>query len=65
MILLSIDSLIIGAGVIVFFLVTLVLVSVLLYAKKKLTPSGKVKVTINEEKGTRGRVWFINFNHAC
>ena len=50
MILLSIDSLIIGAGVIVFFLVTLVLVSVLLYAKKKLTPSGKVKVTINEEK---------------
>ncbi|HUX54143.1 MAG TPA: NADH:ubiquinone reductase (Na(+)-transporting) subunit F [Williamwhitmania sp.] len=50
MILLSVDNLIVGSGVIVFFLVTLVLVSVLLYAKKKLTPSGKVKVTINEEK---------------
>ncbi len=50
MILLSVNNLIVGSGVIVFFLVTLVLVSVLLYAKKKLTPSGKVKVTINEEK---------------
>ncbi|HUW08022.1 MAG TPA: NADH:ubiquinone reductase (Na(+)-transporting) subunit F [Williamwhitmania sp.] len=50
MILLSVDNLIVGSGVIVFFLVTLVLVSVLLFAKKKLTPSGKVKVTINEEK---------------
>lgn len=38
------------AGVAVFLTVILVLVSVLLYAKKKLTPSGEVKVNINNEK---------------
>lgn len=37
-------------GVAVFLTVILVLVSVLLYAKKKLTPSGEVKVNINNEK---------------
>ncbi len=34
----------------VFLLITLLLVSVLLYAKKKLTPEGLVKVTINDER---------------
>ncbi|MEA4867963.1 MAG: NADH:ubiquinone reductase (Na(+)-transporting) subunit F [Rikenellaceae bacterium] len=33
-----------------FMLVTLLLVALLLYAKSKLTPSGKVKMTINQEK---------------
>lgn len=36
---------------VVFFLaVTLILVSLLLYAKAKLSPSGKIKITINGEK---------------
>lgn len=34
----------------VFLLVILLLVGLLLYARKKLTPQGKVKITINEEK---------------
>ncbi|MCT4637628.1 MAG: NADH:ubiquinone reductase (Na(+)-transporting) subunit F [Bacteroidales bacterium] len=38
------------SGVGVFLLVILLLVSMLLYAKKKLTPSGEVKVNINGEK---------------
>ncbi|MDP3451890.1 MAG: NADH:ubiquinone reductase (Na(+)-transporting) subunit F [Bacteroidales bacterium] len=33
-----------------FLIVTLLLVALLLYAKAKLTPSGKVKITINKEK---------------
>lgn len=33
-----------------FLIITLLLVAVLLYAKKKLTPSGSVKLTINGEK---------------
>ncbi|MGE0092693.1 MAG: NADH:ubiquinone reductase (Na(+)-transporting) subunit F [Bacteroidales bacterium] len=33
-----------------FLVVTLLLVALLLYAKSKLTPSGKVKMTINNEK---------------
>lgn len=48
--------LIIGVGtvvissIIVFLSVILLLVGLLLYARKKLTPQGKVKITINEEK---------------
>ncbi|MDR3060627.1 MAG: 2Fe-2S iron-sulfur cluster binding domain-containing protein, partial [Dysgonamonadaceae bacterium] len=38
------------ASVVVFLVVTLLLVLVLLYAKGKLTPSGNVKIVINEEK---------------
>jgi Na+-transporting NADH:ubiquinone oxidoreductase subunit F len=34
----------------VFLFVILLLVSILLYARKKLTPQGKVKITINEDK---------------
>jgi Na+-transporting NADH:ubiquinone oxidoreductase subunit F len=34
----------------VFLFVILLLVSILLYARRKLTPQGKVKITINEDK---------------
>lgn len=37
-------------SIIVFLLVTLVLVGILLYVKQKLTPSGSVKIVINEDK---------------
>ncbi|MHC1779045.1 MAG: NADH:ubiquinone reductase (Na(+)-transporting) subunit F [Bacteroidales bacterium] len=37
-------------SIVAFLTVTLLLVAVLLYAKAKLTPSGKVKITINGEK---------------
>ncbi len=37
-------------SVITFLVTILVLVSILLYAKKKLTPQGDVKITINDEK---------------
>lgn len=37
-------------SIIVFLVILLLLVAILLYARKKLTPQGKVKVTINEEK---------------
>ncbi len=50
MILLKIDAIVVEAGVIIFLLVTLALVSMLLYAKSKLTSSGKVKLTINDKK---------------
>lgn len=50
MILLKIDAIVVEAGVIIFLLVTLALVSMLLYAKSKLTTTGKVKLTINDEK---------------
>lgn len=50
MILLKIDAIVVEAGVIIFLLVTLALVSMLLYAKTKLTTTGKVKLTINDEK---------------
>ena len=49
-------TLIIGVGtvvltsIIVFFLVLVLLVGLLLFARKKLTPQGKVNITINEEK---------------
>ncbi len=38
------------SSIVVFLVVILVLVMVLLYAKKKLTPQGDVKITINGEK---------------
>ena len=40
----------VGITIIVFLIVILLLVSLLLYAKAKLSPSGKVKLTINGEK---------------
>jgi Na+-transporting NADH:ubiquinone oxidoreductase subunit F len=48
MIFLATQATIIATSVIVFLLVIVLLVSILLYAKKKLTPSGKVKININE-----------------
>ncbi len=44
------DTTLLLAAVLVFLLVTLLLVGLLLYAKTKLTPQGKVKITINDEK---------------
>ncbi|MDX5326680.1 MAG: NADH:ubiquinone reductase (Na(+)-transporting) subunit F [Bacteroidota bacterium] len=44
------SSIIIISSVVVFLLVILALVTVLLQAKKKLAPSGPVKITINDEK---------------
>jgi Na+-transporting NADH:ubiquinone oxidoreductase subunit F len=41
---------IIGISIIIFFIIIILLVSLLLYARKKLTPQGKVKITINDEK---------------
>ncbi|HRT83402.1 MAG TPA: 2Fe-2S iron-sulfur cluster-binding protein, partial [Bacteroidales bacterium] len=41
---------IITVAVLAILIVTLILVAMLLYAKAKLTPSGKVKITINGEK---------------
>jgi Na+-transporting NADH:ubiquinone oxidoreductase subunit F len=45
----AIQTPVIIASIAVFLFVILVLVSVLLYARKKLTPQGKVKITINDE----------------
>ncbi len=47
MIFLASQSTIIAVSVVVFLLVMLTLVSILLYAKKKLMPSGEVKISIN------------------
>ncbi|RXQ96775.1 NADH:ubiquinone reductase (Na(+)-transporting) subunit F [Ancylomarina salipaludis] len=41
------DSVVIGISIAIFLLVILVLVSILLFAKKKLTPSGEVTIDIN------------------
>ncbi|NLE32303.1 MAG: NADH:ubiquinone reductase (Na(+)-transporting) subunit F [Bacteroidales bacterium] len=49
MIVLAVDILVILLGLITFLAVMLALVSLLLYIKQKLTPSGDIKVTINEE----------------
>ncbi len=49
MILLSTQTLIIVSAISVFLIVIIALVIMLLYAKKKLTPQGKVKITINDE----------------
>jgi len=48
MILLATQTTVVLASVVVFLLVVLLLVSILLYAKKKLMPSGIVKVNIND-----------------
>jgi Na+-transporting NADH:ubiquinone oxidoreductase subunit F len=51
MILLEIGNLeIIALSVAIFFVVMLLLVALLLYARAKLVPSGPVKITINKEK---------------
>jgi Na+-transporting NADH:ubiquinone oxidoreductase subunit F len=50
MIFLTSQTVIFAASVVVFLLVIIALVMMLLYAKKKLTPQGKVKVTINNEE---------------
>ena len=46
----SIQSLTVGAGVIIFLALTIVLVVILLVAKHYLVPSGKVKININGKK---------------
>jgi len=50
MIILSSATTIIISAISVFLFIILLLVIVLLFAKKKLTPSGKVKININDEK---------------
>jgi Na+-transporting NADH:ubiquinone oxidoreductase subunit F len=50
MIFLSNTLLVVLTSVIVFLVVILLLVIILLYARKKLTPQGEVKITINGEK---------------
>jgi len=51
MILLQISiGMVIAISIGVFLIITLLLVSILLYAKKKLTPSGEVTIKINGEK---------------
>jgi Na+-transporting NADH:ubiquinone oxidoreductase subunit F len=48
MILLAAQSTVVATSVIIFLLVIILLVSILLFVKKKLTPSGKVKVDLND-----------------
>ncbi|MFA8433717.1 MAG: NADH:ubiquinone reductase (Na(+)-transporting) subunit F [Marinifilaceae bacterium] len=48
MILLTTQGTVIATSIVIFLLVILVLVSILLYAKMKLTPSGEVKININD-----------------
>lgn len=48
---LSIASATIGAGVLIFLAITLVLVAILLIAKKYLVKSGEVHIIINDDKG--------------
>lgn len=50
MILLASNLTIIFSAIVVFLLVISLLVAVLLYAKKKLTPQGEVTLTINDER---------------
>ena len=50
MILLATQTIVVLASVVVFLTVTILLVGILLYAKKKLMPSGIVKVDINDGK---------------
>jgi len=47
MILLTTQGTVISISILVFLLVTLILVSILLFAKQKLTPSGEVTIDIN------------------
>lgn len=44
------NTTVIIASVIIFLAVVLILVSVLLYAKSKLSPSGSIKLTINGDQ---------------
>ncbi|MDD2256896.1 MAG: 2Fe-2S iron-sulfur cluster-binding protein, partial [Bacteroidales bacterium] len=46
----SINPFVVALSVGVFLVVMLLLVSLLLYIKQKLTPSGEIKITINGEK---------------
>ena len=46
----AIDFIVIIGSIVAFLLVILVLVGLLLYARKKLIPQGEVKLTINEEQ---------------
>ena len=50
MTLLAISTTVIITGIVVFLSATLILVSVLLFAKAKLMPSGEVKLQINDEE---------------
>jgi Na+-transporting NADH:ubiquinone oxidoreductase subunit F len=50
MILLASNTVIIVTSVVVFLIIIIVLVSLLLFAKVKLTPQGNVKITINNDK---------------
>jgi len=50
MILLTSNFTVILLGIAIFLTIILALVMVLLYARKKLTPQGDVKLTINDEK---------------
>ncbi|HBI81443.1 MAG TPA: NADH:ubiquinone reductase (Na(+)-transporting) subunit F, partial [Bacteroidales bacterium] len=50
MVLLTGNGTIIFSAIVVFLLIILLLVAVLLYAKTKLTPQGKVKIVINDER---------------
>lgn len=40
---------VIGISIVIFLVVILLLIALLLYARKKLTPQGKVEITINDE----------------
>jgi Na+-transporting NADH:ubiquinone oxidoreductase subunit NqrF len=51
MLLLSTQTTVVIASVAVFLGVIVMLVAILLYAKKKLTPSGEVKMTLTKETG--------------
>jgi len=49
MLILDVNIFTIGVSIVVFLIIVLLLVSILLYAKAKLLPSGEVTVNINEE----------------
>lgn len=49
MIILNINSITIICSVVIFLLFNTLLVYIILYAKSKLTPSGQIKITINEK----------------
>jgi Na+-transporting NADH:ubiquinone oxidoreductase subunit F len=49
MLLLDVDVFTVGISIVVFLIIILMLVSILLYAKAKLLPSGEVTVNINQE----------------
>ena len=55
MVLSMINSLTIGVAVVIFLILILVLVAVLLFAKNKLTPSGELKININDGERSEER----------